>query len=198
MLDWRHFLETFIPLFVAIDALGLIPVFLGLTQNLSPQRRRVVTFQAVGTAVLICFLFMFLGRAIFAYIGINSADFKVAGGIILIVLAVLDLLTVGKPAVHESEMIGIVPLAMPLIAGPATLTTILILASRDGYSMTMLSLAANFLLLLLLLLSSDAIAKRIGPYVLSAFSKLVMVLLAAVAVHFIHSGIGEMLVEMRQ
>jgi multiple antibiotic resistance protein len=193
MIDMRQFLEVFIPLFVAIDAVGLIPIFIGLTGNMSLAQRRRVTFQAVGAATIIAFLFMFMGRATFGFIGIDAADFKVAGGIILMVLAVLDLLVVGKPTVHEQEIVGLVPLAMPLIAGPATLTTILILASRDGYPLTMLGLAVNFLVLLGLLLGSGWIARKVGTYVLSGFSKLVMVLLAAVAVNFIRTGIMEMI-----
>lgn len=197
MNELRKFLEVFIPLFVAIDALGLVPLFLGLTANFSDQQRRRITFQAVAAAAIIAFLFMFLGRAIFSFIGISSADFKVAGGIILLVLAVLDLLIVGKPAVHEAEMIGTVPLAMPLIVGPATLTTILVLASRDGYLWTSVGLAVNLLLLLALLLGSQWIGRRVGIHVLNAFSKLVMVLLAAVAVRFIHAGVAEMIAEFR-
>ena len=147
----KSFLESFIPLFVAIDPLGLLAIFLGVTQGMPIPQRRRVTFQAVGAALVIAIAFMFLGNAIFHFLAIDTADFKIAGGIILLVLAVLDLLLTGKPAVHETEMIGIVPLAMPLIAGPATLTTTLVLATRDGYATTALSLAVNFALLLLVL-----------------------------------------------
>ncbi len=160
----KQFLEVFIPLFVAIDPFGMIPVFLSVTEGLTPQRRRQVTFESVLTAVIVSIGFMFLGQATFHFLGITENDFKIAGGIILLVLAVLDLLITGKPAVHESEMVGIVPLAMPLIAGPATLTTTLVLANREGYgyTLTALGLAVNFGLLLGALLAAGKIVNWLG------------------------------------
>ncbi len=189
-MDRLHsFLELFIPLFVAIDAFGLLPIFVAVTDGMPLAQRRRITYQSVFTALVISLAFMFLGDAVFRFLRIDEADFKIAGGIILLVLAVLDLLISGKPSVHETEMVGIVPLAMPLIAGPATLTTILVLVSRRGYAAVSLGLAVNFALLLLVLLASGAIARVVGMSTLRAFSKLVMVLLAAIAVNFIRVGI---------
>ena len=188
------FLRVFIPLFVAIDALGLIPIFLSVTDSMTPQQRRRTSFEAVASASLICVGFMFLGDAIFHFVGISVNDFRIAGGIILLVLAVLDLLRVGKPAMNPDEMVGVVPLGMPLIAGPATLTSVLVLAKEPGIgkSMTALGLSVNLLLLLFMLLMSQRIARVLGPNTLRAFSKLVMVLLAAVAVNYIRVGITEL------
>jgi len=190
-----RFLEVFIPLFVAIDAFGLLPVFLAVTGGMAEQRRRRVAVQAVGAATVISFAFMFLGQQIFRFLSITENDFRIAGGVLLLVLAVLDLLQSGKPAVHEPDIVGIVPLAMPLIAGPATLTTALVLASRAdyGYGITGLSLIVNFAILLGVMLAASAIARAVGLNVLRAFSKLVMVLLAAIAVNFIRSGISNVI-----
>jgi multiple antibiotic resistance protein len=185
----RAFLETFVPLFVSIDAFGLIPLFLAFTDPASPKRRRTVSFEAVLWATVICLVFMFLGNAILDLLGISTYDFMVAGGLILLVLAVVDLILPGKPSVIESEMVGIVPLAMPLIAGPATLTNVLVLSGRYGYAMTALSLAVNFALLLVVLLSAERVARAVGANTLRAFSKLVMVLLAAIAVNLISRGV---------
>ncbi|HEV7302495.1 MAG TPA: MarC family protein [Tepidisphaeraceae bacterium] len=185
----RSFLETFVPLFVSIDAFGLVPLFLAFTAQLSRKQRRAISFEAVLAATIICLGFMFLGTAIFGLLGISTDDFMIAGGLILLVLAVMDLVMPGKPAVFESEMVGIVPLAMPLIAGPATLTNVLVLSAHHGHAMTALSLAVNFALLLAILLSADRIARLVGSNTLKAFSKLVMVLLAAIAVNLIRRGI---------
>jgi multiple antibiotic resistance protein len=192
---WRTFWEVFIPLFVAIDPLGLIPIFLAVTHGMAEPQRRRTSLQAVSAALLIAAVFMFLGQAIFHFLGITENDFRIAGGVLLLVLAVLDLLSHGKPAVEESDIVGIVPLAMPLIAGPATLTTVLVLASRPkyGYAWTTASLAVNFAVLLVVLLSATRIAKIVGANTLRAFSKLVMVLLAAIAVNFIRTGITNVL-----
>ncbi len=196
-----HFLEYFIPLFVAIDPFGLAPLFVAVTGHLSAAQKRQVIFEAAAAAFIICIGFMFLGHLIFHYLGITEADFRIAGGILLLVLAVLDLLRPGKPAVEQSEMIGIVPLAMPLIAGPATLTTLLVLASHNGagaagYGLTALALALNLLLLITLLLASTRLSGRLGLNAMLAFSKLVMVLLAAIAVNFIRVGVLEILGKM--
>ena len=185
------FLLVFIPLLVAIDPLGLVPLFLSVTEGMTPARRRRTSFEAVGASLVICLGFMFLGGAIFRFLGIATYDFRIAGGALLLVLAVHDMLRRGKPAVDESEMVGIVPLAMPLIAGPATLTTLLVLADQYGYGKTALSLSLNMTILLVALVYSNLIARVIGRYALSALSKLVMVLLAAIAVNFIRVGIEE-------
>jgi multiple antibiotic resistance protein len=200
MPSFRPFLEVFIPLFVAIDAFGLVPVFLAVTGEMSATQRRRVTFQAVFTAMGIATGFMFLGHAIFSVLGITENDFRIAGGVLLLVLAVLDLLRTGKPAVHEPEIVGIVPLAMPLIAGPATLTTVLIMSSRPeyGYAVTLLSLLVNFAILLAVMLAAGRIERAIGTNALRAFSKLVMVLLAAIAVNFIRTGIGNIVRDWRR
>ena len=187
----RTFLETFLPLFVAIDPFGMVPVFLGVTDGMSDKRRRRITFEAVTAATLICLSFMFLGESLFRFLGIRDFDFRIAGGVLLLVLAVYDLLIPGKPAVHEGDTVGIVPLAMPLIAGPATLTTTLVLVTRHGYFATALGLSVNFLLLLATLCGASSVARLIGVNTLRAASKLVMVLLAAIAVNLIRVGIAE-------
>lgn len=189
----HRFLEVFIPLFVALDPFGLLPIFLGVTTNMSGAKRKSVTWQAAGTAFIVVIVFMLAGTAMFQFLGIEQYDFKIGGGIVLLVLAVLDLVITGKPTVHDQEMVGIVPLAMPLIAGPAMLTTVLVFSSREGYGylLTTVAVVANFAILLIVLLSADRVAKVVGINTLRAFSKLVMVLLAAIAIQFIRSGITE-------
>ena len=147
-MTWQIYLRLFIPLLVAIDPIGVVPVFLSITSSLSEERRRTVSYQAVAAGFLIALGFMFLGEALFRVLHITVTDFQIAGGILLLVLAILDLLTTGKPAVDERTSVGIVPLAMPLIAGPATLTTSLLLARTYGYGAVTSAMAVNFLLLL--------------------------------------------------
>ena len=187
----REFFQVVVPLFVVIDAVGMVPIFLAVTQGMSAPKRRTVTFEAVAGATAIAVAFMFAGNWLFRFLNITVNDFEIAGGILLLVLSVLDLLTTGKPAVDETESAGLVPLAMPLIAGPATLTTTLVLARQHGFSLTTLALAVNFLFLLVVLLAAGWIVRYAGAKALSAFSKLVMVLLAAIAVNFIRVGVTQ-------
>lgn len=194
---FRDFVKVIIPLFVTIDAVGMVPIFLGLTRGMNPRQRRTVTFEAVAGATVIAIAFMFLGDAIFRFLGITLADFQIAAGILLLVLSVLDLLMPGKPAVDESQPLagGLMPLAMPLIAGPAVLTTTLVLARQSGTALTTLALAINFLFLLVVLLAAGQISRLVGDKALSAFSKLVMILLAAIAVYYIRSGIAAVVLD---
>jgi multiple antibiotic resistance protein len=111
------------------------------------------------------------------------------------VLAILDLLSSGKPAVDENAPVGIVPLAMPLIAGPATLTTTLVLSRVYGHGPVVMGLALNLLLLLAVLWAAHHLSRYVGIGALSAFSKLVMLLLAAIAVNFIRVGIVQVVRE---
>lgn len=187
----QRFLEVVIPLLVAIDPLGMIPVFVAMTAQITPQKRLKVSLEAFGTGLVVCVGFMFLGAVIFRFLGITEADFRIAGGVILLVLAVLDLLTMGKTTVHEEDLGGVVPLGMPLIAGPAALTTILVLAGNPelGYAWTLLGLLVVFVILAVALLLADKIAHLIGLNAIRGLSKLVMVLLAAIAVNFIRTGI---------
>jgi len=192
-------LAVTIPLIVAVDPLGVIPVFVGMTSRLSPKRRLQVSLEAVGTGLAVCVGFMFLGKTVFRFLSIADTDFRIAGGVILLVLAVLDLLIVGKPSVHEEEMVGIVPLGMPLIAGPAAMTTVLVLAGNPelGYTWTLVGLGITFAILTVGLLFADRIVKIVGLNALKAFSKLVMVLLAAIAVNFIRTGITDSIRDMQ-
>jgi multiple antibiotic resistance protein len=184
-----NFLPYFIPLFVAMDPIGLPPVFLSLTSGMDDRRRRAVTVEGVTTALIVSLAFMFLGKALFRYLHITPADFSIAGGVLLLVFAVYDLLIHGKPAVDEQASPGVFPLAMPLIAGPATLATTLVLADRS-YPLTALSLAVNLAIVLVLLLSAGRIVRVVGRPALEAFSKVAVLLLAAIAVNLIRTGIA--------
>lgn len=195
-----EFFEFFIPLFVAIDPIGMVPVFLALTAGMSPRHRCRVSIEAVVAATIITIGFMVAGQSLFGFLGITTDDFKIAGGIILLVLAVLDLLSYGKPTVHETSIAGLVPLAMPLIAGPALLTTTLVLtgtpSASNAYVMTSIALGVNMMLLLGFLTGAAWISRVLGEHTMAALSKLVMVLLAAIAVNFIRQGIMNVIMEL--
>jgi len=189
----QTFTEAFLPLFVAIDAIGLAPLYLNFPGAMTPIQRRRVAWQAMGTALIIAIAFMFVGQAIFNFLHITPADFRIGGGILLLVFAVLDLTKQGKPAVHEPEIVGLVPIATPLIVGPATLTTLLVLSTKLGHFVTALALLANFILLAFTLLLSTEIHRVIGSKALLAISKIITIFLAAIAVNFIRTGIFEIL-----
>jgi multiple antibiotic resistance protein len=182
------FIIAFIPIFVAIDAIGMVAVFIGLGANVDEKRRQQEAALGLLTALAISVGFMFLGKLIFQALGITVADFQVAGGLILLVFAVRDLLDMGGEKRHASEAFGIVPLGMPLIAGPALLTALLVLTDSVGVSYTLLSLMMNLLIVAVIFRYADALTKRMGRQGINGISKLVSLLLAAIAVSLIRRG----------
>ena len=191
MPEWTaKFLQAFIPLFVAIDPIGLAAVFLGLGQNIAPARRQKIADQATWTGGLVALGFLFLGQSIFKAVGISVSDFQIAGGLILFIIAAKDLVQPATEGEKLSDDFGVVPLGMPLIAGPASITTLLVLAQTQtiGLAVTLLALAANLAIVVVALHYSEWFARKIGPTGLRAISKIISMLLAAIAVSMIRHG----------
>ena len=182
------FLIAFIPIFVAIDAIGMVAIFIGLGANVDAKRRQQEAYLGIGTALAISVGFMFLGKLVFKALGITVADFQVAGGLILLVFAVRDLLDVGGEKRATTEAFGIVPLGMPLIAGPALLTALLVLTDSVGVIYTLLSLIVNLVIVAVVFCYADRLTKWMGKQGINGISKLVSLLLAAIAVSLIRRG----------
>ena len=135
----HKFFVAFIPIFVAIDAIGLVAVFMGLAGDTPREQRQREGFIAIFTALCISVGFIFLGKIIFTALGITVADFQVAGGLILLGLAGRELLNVAPASREATNDFGVVPLGMPLIAGPALLTALLVLVDTVGLVFTICS-----------------------------------------------------------
>ncbi len=184
------FLLAFIPMFVAFDAIGIIPMYLGLTEGIDSKLKSKLILNASLTALIICVSFLLIGNAIFNFMGISVDDFRIAGGIILLVLSINDLLFYSSRVRDvKSDDVGIVPLGIPLIAGPAVLTTILINVNEHGMFYTVLSLTINMGLTYLALLKAENIKKLLRESGSKAFAKVASLFLAAIAVMMIRVGI---------
>jgi multiple antibiotic resistance protein len=184
----EKFLQAFIPLFVAIDPVGLAALFLGLGQGVMPQQRQRIARQATVTAGGVALLFLFLGATMFKALGITPSDFQIAGGLILFILAARDLTqSAAEPGKLPLDF-GVVPLGMPLIAGPALITTLLLLSETLGVRITLAALVANLVIVVLAFAFSDRLGRMIGTTGLRAISKIISMLLAAIAVSMIRQG----------
>src|SRR2546429_3592176 len=128
----EKFLLAFIPVFVAIDPIGLVAIFMGLGTSASHEHRKRQAFLGLVTGLLIAVGFIFLGKAIFAALGITVADFQVAGGLILLALAVRELVDFGRAARAGAKEFGICPPGRPLSPGPQLFTALLILIASAG------------------------------------------------------------------
>jgi multiple antibiotic resistance protein len=189
-MNWAEkILVAFIPLFVAIDPIGLAAVFLGLGRGVPPAQRQRIARQATLTGGGVALLFLFLGSSIFRALGISSSDFQIAGGLILFLLAARDLTQAGAEPAGGSADFGVVPLGMPLIAGPALITTLILLAQTHGVGVTLAALAANLGLIMLAFAYSEKLAAVMGETGLRATSKIISMLLAAIAVAMVRQGL---------
>jgi multiple antibiotic resistance protein len=180
--------NTFIPLFVAIDLFWLLPIFMGMTAEVTDEKRRSIVTQSVLTAFLVSLAFVAVGEFIFSVIGITTSDFKVAGGILLLVIAVMDIMGAQEKTKGPRETLGVVPIGVPLIVGPAVLTTILVLTEHYGVMPTVTGLLINLVLVWGALLVAGRIIKLIGLNGVMALSKIMAILLAAIAVMMIRLG----------
>jgi multiple antibiotic resistance protein len=184
------FLQAFIPIFVAIDPVGLAAIFLGLGRGLPLAARQKVARQATLTGGGVALLFLFLGQSIFVALGITVQDFQVAGGLILFILAAREIALSGSARRERLPAdFGVVPLGMPLIAGPALITTLLVLTRSHGLPFTVAALAVNLGLVVLTFAGSDFLGRTVGATGLRAVSKVIALLLAAIAVNMIRRGL---------
>jgi multiple antibiotic resistance protein len=185
----EKFFLVFIPIFVAIDGLGLLPIFISLTAEMNKTLKKRVIINSILTAFIVSIIFTLMGEFIFNVLGITVNDFTIAGGIILLVIAISDIVKTQEHKGSQLSSIGIVPIGTPLIAGPATLTTCLILVGNYGYLLVILSLIINLLLVFLIFSQSEYIEKIMGIDGLKGIGKIVSLLLAAIAIKLIRTGL---------
>src|SRR3989344_620286 len=191
--DITNFLLALIPVFVAMDAIAVLPIFLSMVEGMPPDDKKIIIKQSVITAFLISVCFLAVGKFIFSALGITVADFKIAGGVVLLVLAINDLLFPEKTRRFQGSSIGVVPLGMPLIVGPGVLTTIIILVDTYGYLPTLFSIIINLFIVWITFIKSNTIVNMLGENGAKASAKVMSIFLAAIAVMMIRRGIFELI-----
>lgn len=183
-----NFLLAFVPIFVAVDIVGVLPLYLSLTEGLTKPERRTIVMQSLLTAMAIATIFIFLGKGIFRLLGITVYDFMIAGGVLLFIISTIDLVT-GRKAARTAGTLGAVPLGTPLIVGPAVLTTCLLLVDVYGYPATLLAVLVNIILAGVVLLQAERLETLIGQAGSRAISKVASLILAAIGVMIIRRGV---------
>ena len=188
----KPYILAFIPIFVAVDAIANIPIFLSMVASCTKKQKIKITTDAVGTATAVAIIFMCIGKWVFSLLGVTIPDFQIAGGILLFVLSTRLLFPGAQKdsLIHNHERgLGVFPLGTPLITGPAVLTTTLMMMNTYGIMPTLVSLVLNMGIVWLTLAKADVIMKVIGPSGTRAFSKIMYILLAAIAVMMVRHGI---------
>jgi multiple antibiotic resistance protein len=187
------YILSFIPIFVAVNALGNMPLYLSLTEGMKENQRRKVITSSLAVATIVAFVFIFLGNILLRLMGVTIPDFRIAGGILLLILSVHLLLPGEEKRGHVTTDIGVFPLGTPLITGPAVLTTLLVMRDAYGLIPTTISLILNMGITWLVLEKADTLIKYMGKGGARALSKVADIFLAAIAVMMIRIGILEII-----
>jgi len=187
---WDSLVLSFVPLFVAIDAVGTLPAVIRVSEGMGRGGRRRMVNIAIFTATALGLVFLFLGRAILRLLAISVGDFAVAGGLLLLAFSIRDLV-MGKMVDEPSkeEMVAVVPIGTPLTVGPATLTTLFLLSDQYSLPLVLLAFVLNMAAAWLIFLQASVISGFLGRGGLRAVSKVASLLLAAIGVRMIFRGI---------
>ena len=188
--NMKAFWLCFVPLFVAVDSIGVLPMFMSFTQDIDPARVRRIIYQSVITAALVALAFLALGTAILKLLGITVADFMVAGGVLLFIISISDLLATEKVQRKiDAESLGAVPLGVPLIAGPAVFTTSILLLNDYGIIPTGSAVVINIVIAGIVFRLAEPINRFLGKTGSKVIPKIASLLLAAIAVMIVRKGI---------
>jgi multiple antibiotic resistance protein len=198
-MDSGFLITSFVTLFVVIDPLGLIPLFIALTRGMAPDHRRAVGLRACGIAAILLTLFGLFGQKLLDFVGISMPAFRIAGGILLFLTA-LDMLFERRTQRREGQMPdadhdpSVFPLAMPLIAGPGALAAMILLVGQSGPGWQGTALVLGLMLgvialIFVLFLAAGPIERALGRTGTMVITRLLGMLLAALSVQFVIDGI---------
>ena len=199
-------LENTILLFVAVDPIALVPIFASLTQGLNKGDVKKIYIQATVVSFFILSLFYLFGTAVLDVMGISMSSFKIIGGLFLIAIAfqmVLEQRQTRRQNTAEVAMddesiqsLAIFPLAIPLIAGPGAMTTALLIAENNERNTMQMLINFTPILFIIILVAlamwlSASLSKRVGPTIIIVVQKIFGILLGALAIEFVVTGIIE-------
>jgi len=198
-MDSSFLITSFVTLFVVIDPLGLIPLFIAMTQGMAPDQRRSVGLRACVIAAVLLTLFGLLGEKLLRFVGISMPAFRIAGGILLFLTA-LDMLFERRTQRREGQKTdtahdpSVFPLAMPLIAGPGALAAMILLVGQSGpgwqgTSVVLALMLAVIGVIFLLFQAAGPIERALGRTGTMVITRLLGMLLAALSVQFVIDGI---------
>jgi multiple antibiotic resistance protein len=185
----HDFLLAFIPLFVAVDVVALVPIYLGIGMPLDEPARRRLVVEAALTAAAVGLGFLLIGDAVLYFLGVTVGDFQIAGGLLLLVLSIYELIHPELPLRQPGAHPGVVPLGIPMIVGPAVLTTLLTVARTHGYTVTLIAFALNLVIVWIALRWASLIGRVLGEAGCRASAKVFNLVLAAIAVTFVRRGV---------
>lgn len=194
-MDTSIFIKTFVAVFVLADALGNIPILLVLTKGMEPEQRNSVVDRGTIVASLVILGFAFAGKWVLQYLDISMGSLRIAGGLLLLIIALRMLEgELDTPVVEQGRDVAITPLALPLLAGPGTLTTVMLLMSEapDAHISVVVGIVLAMFVTWVIVRQAGRIDPLLGPEGAVIITKLLGFLLAALAVEIGSAGIREL------
>ncbi len=189
----QDLLKAFIILFVVMDPAGNVPIFIAVTRSMEKEARKRELNHAVMVATLLLLLFAFLGKFVLDVLNIRLSSFMVAGGILLLLVS-FDLLREHKYILGEaSRGIGAVPIGTPLLAGPGALTTVMVIIQSKGPLVVLFAIFSAIIATKLILGQSERLYRIMGREGSEVLSRVMGILVAAIAIQFIRDGIAGMI-----
>ncbi|MGR3505633.1 MAG: MarC family protein [Paracoccaceae bacterium] len=199
-MDSAFLITAFVTLFVIIDPIGLVPLFVALTQGMSAAARRAIGLRAVIVAAILLTIFAYAGEAVLGFVGISMPAFRIAGGILLFLTA-LDMLFDRRAKRREDQTDedrpdpSVFPLAIPLIAGPGAIASMILLAGQQpglaGLGMVIGVMLVVLTLVMLLFLTANLFERALGRVGINVVTRLLGMLLAALSVQFVLDGLRD-------
>ena len=198
--DTAYMITALVTMFVVIDPIGIAPLFLALTQGMTPRQRRRIAIRATLTAAFVLALFAFFGEAVLGFVGISMPAFRIAGGILLFLTA-LDMLferrtkrREGRTEAEEFNDPSVFPLAIPLMAGPGAIASVILLIGEkpggEGLLTVLVITALTLLVMALILMASSYLDRVIGKTGIDVITRILGMLLAALSVQFVLDGLA--------
>ena len=192
-MNWSDFVASFVSLVVAMNLIGVLPIYITLVNGRTPQEKRKIINVACLTVIFVTISFVLVGKFILILIGITTTDFLVASGLVLLVVAIMMFLEVAYSKDYSGQTIATVPLGTPLLAGPGLLTTTLMLSTLYGYPIAFAALLLNVLTVWIVFYYSDTLLRIIGVEGMKALAKIASLLLAGLGVMILRKGIEEII-----
>jgi multiple antibiotic resistance protein len=189
----QHLYLSFLPLLISINVLSVIPIYLLFIKNTNAQQEKNIINKTIITMLIIGIGFLFIGKMIFLIMGIKISDFMIAGGALLFIISINTLIKHSDNHIEtlDKESLAITPLAIPLLLGPATFASLLIVNNMYGYIITIIAFILNLIIVYIVLYKAKNILKYLGENGANAAGKISALLLSAYAVMMIRVGVTD-------
>lgn len=197
-MDLYALMVAIIQLFIITDPVGNLPIFEALTKKELKEEKHKTYLQATFVGFTLLVVFAILGNFILALFHITLPDFKIAGGILLLIIAILILVRGSWiEDTDHTHPVGAVPMGVPILVGPGAITTAMVLMGLYGPAVTLTAIVINFGISFFTMFFGDTLFKLLGERGSEIIARVLTILLAAIAVHYIRSGVMDILITLR-